>query len=198
MRLLIIGAPGSGKGTQAARISEKLGVPAISTGDIFRENVKILTPLGQKAKTFMDIGDFVPDAITNEMVRDRLREKDAEQGFLLDGYPRTMAQVDYLDGILNADELGISAVLQLVVPDAELVSRLLARATESGRTDDTEQVIKHRLELYHQQTERVVSRYSERGILVKANGTGPISDVLERALQAITVASARAVARVAD
>lgn len=190
MRLLIIGAPGSGKGTQAARISEKLGVPAISTGDIFRENVKNLTPLGQKAKTFMDSGDFVPDAITNEMVQDRLREKDAEQGFLLDGYPRTMAQVDYLDGILNADELGISAVLQLVVPDAELVSRLLARATESGRTDDTEQVIKHRLELYHQQTERVVSRYSERGILVKANGTGPISDVLERALQAITVASA--------
>ena len=158
MKLLIIGAPGSGKGTQAARISEKLGVPAISTGDIFRENVKNLTPLGQKAKTFMDSGDFVPDAITNEMVRDRLREKDAEQGFLLDGYPRTMAQVDYLDGILNADELGISAVLQLVVPDAELVSRLLARATESGRTDDTEQVIKHRLELYHQQTERVVSR----------------------------------------
>ncbi len=190
MRLLIIGAPGSGKGTQAARISEKLGVPAISTGDIFRENVKNLTPLGQKAKTFMDSGDFVPDAITNEMVQDRLREKDAEQGFLLDGYPRTMAQVDYLDGILNADELGISAVLQLVVPDAELVSRLLTRATESGRTDDTEQVIKHRLELYHQQTERVVSRYSERGILVKANGTGPISDVLERALQAITVASA--------
>ncbi|YCH09120.1 adenylate kinase [Arthrobacter sp. alpha11c] len=190
MRLLIIGAPGSGKGTQAARISEKLGVPAISTGDIFRENVKNLTPLGQKAKTFMDSGDFVPDAITNEMVRDRLREKDAEQGFLLDGYPRTMAQVDYLDGILNADELGISAVLQLVVPDAELVSRLLARATESGRTDDTEQVIKHRLELYHQQTERVVSRYSERGILVKANGTGSISGVLERALQAITVASA--------
>ena len=190
MRLLIIGAPGSGKGTQAARISEKLGVPAISTGDIFRENVKNLTPLGQKAKTFMDSGDFVPDAITNEMVRDRLREKDAEQGFLLDGYPRTMAQVDYLDGILNADELGISAVLQLVVPDAELVSRLLARATESGRTDDTEQVIKHRLELYHQQTERVVSRYSERGILVKANGTGPISDVLESALQAITIASA--------
>ena len=190
MRLLIIGAPGSGKGTQAARISEKLGVPAISTGDIFRENVKNLTPLGQKAKTFMDSGDFVPDAITNEMVRDRLREKDAEQGFLLDGYPRTMAQVDYLDGILNADELGISAVLQLVVPDAELVSRLLARATESGRTDDTEQVIKHRLELYHQQTERVVSRYSERGILVKTNGTGPITDVLERALQAITVASA--------
>ncbi|MET4620673.1 adenylate kinase [Arthrobacter sp. 2762] len=198
MRLLIIGAPGSGKGTQAARISEKLGVPAISTGDIFRENVKNLTPLGQKAKTFMDCGDFVPDAITNEMVRDRLREKDAEQGFLLDGYPRTMAQVDYLDGILNADDLGISAVLQLVVPDAELVSRLLARATESGRTDDTEQVIKHRLELYHEQTERVVSRYSERGILVKANGTGPISDVLECALQAITVASARAVARVAD
>jgi len=198
MRLLIIGAPGSGKGTQAARISEKLGVPAISTGDIFRENVKNLTPLGQKAKTFMDSGDFVPDAITNEMVRDRLREKDAEQGFLLDGYPRTMAQVDYLDGILNADELGISAVLQLVVPDAELVSRLLARATESGRTDDTEQVIKHRLELYHQQTERVVSRYSERGILVKTNGTGPITDVLERALQAITIASTRAVARVAD
>jgi len=198
MRLLIIGAPGSGKGTQAARISEKLGVPAISTGDIFRENVKNLTPLGQKAKTFMDSGGFVPDAITNEMVRDRLREKDAEQGFLLDGYPRTMAQVDYLDGILNADELGISAVLQLVVPDAELVSRLLARATESGRTDDTEQVIKHRLELYHQQTERVVSRYSERGILVKTNGTGPITDVLERALQAITIASTRAVARVAD
>ncbi|MDI2036280.1 adenylate kinase [Paenarthrobacter nitroguajacolicus] len=189
MRLLIIGAPGSGKGTQAALISEKLGVPAISTGDIFRENVRNLTQLGQEAKNFMDSGDFVPDAITNEMVRDRLHERDAEQGFLLDGYPRTVAQADYLDGILSAEKPGISAVLQLVVPDGELVSRLLARAVESGRTDDTEQVIKHRLELYHRQTEPVVSRYSERGILARANGTGSISDVLERALHAITAAS---------
>lgn len=196
MRLLIIGAPGSGKGTQAALISEKLGVPAISTGDIFRENVRNLTPLGQKAKSFMDSGDFVPDAVTNQMVRDRLRDEDAEQGFLLDGYPRTVAQADYLDGILKADNLEISAVLQLVVPDDELVSRLLARAAESGRTDDTEQVIKHRLELYHEQTERVVLRYSEAGILVKADGTGSISGVLERSLHAITAASSGTPAKV--
>lgn len=196
MKLLIIGAPGSGKGTQAALISKELGVPAISTGDIFRENVKNLTPLGQKAKNYMDSGDFVPDAITNEMVRDRLGEADAEQGFLLDGYPRTLAQADYLDGILKAEKSGISAVLQLVVPDDELVSRLVARAAESGRTDDTEQVIEHRLELYHQQTERVVSHYSERGILVKANGTGSVDGVLDRVLHAITAASSGTPSRV--
>lgn len=137
----------------------------------------------------MDSGDFVPDAITNEMVRDRLREEDAEQGFLLDGYPRTTAQVDYLDSILNVAGMDISAVLQLVVPDNELVSRLLARAAESGRTDDTEHVINHRLELYHQETQLVVSRYSARGSLVEVGGIGSVGDVTERALHAIKAAS---------
>lgn len=189
MRLLIIGPPGSGKGTQAALISEQLELPAISTGDIFRENVRNLTRLGQMAKTFMDSGDFVPDAITNEMVRDRLRQEDTEPGFLLDGYPRTTAQVDYLDSILETEGLEISAVLQLVVPDHELVSRLLARATESGRTDDNEMVINHRLGLYHEQTELVVSRYSERDILIEVDGLGPVGDITRRAFHAVEAAS---------
>ena len=133
----------------------------------------------------MDSGDFVPDAVTNEMVWDRLREEDAESGFLLDGYPRTTDQMDYLDSILNAAGTELSAVLQLVAPDNELTSRLLARAAESGRTDDTENVIKTRLKLYHQETQLVVSRYSARGSLIEVAGIGSVDDVTERALNAI-------------
>ena len=127
-RMLIIGPPGSGKGTQAERISERLGVVAISTGDIFRANVKGETPLGIEAKKYMDAGDFVPDSVTNKMVRDRLSEDDVEHGFLLDGYPRTTAQVDYLDEILADGDQKLDVVLQLTADDEELVKRLLGRA----------------------------------------------------------------------
>ncbi|MET1156213.1 adenylate kinase [Arthrobacter sp.] len=183
--MLIIGPPGSGKGTQAERISERLGVVAISTGDIFRAHVKGGTPLGVEATRYMDAGDFVPDSVTNEMVRNRLSQDDAGNGFVLDGYPRTVAQVDYLDGILAAGEQELGVVLQLTADDAELVSRLLGRARETGRSDDNESVIRHRLDLYHQQTEAVVARYAGRGILAQVDGIGGIDDVTDRVLTCI-------------
>ncbi|PTT59134.1 adenylate kinase [Arthrobacter sp. HMWF013] len=185
-RMLIIGPPGSGKGTQAERISERLGVVAISTGDIFRANVKGGTPLGLEARKYMDNGDFVPDSVTNEMVRNRLSQDDAKSGFLLDGYPRTIAQVDYLDGILSAADQELGVVLQLTADDEELVSRLLGRAKETGRSDDNESVIRHRLELYHQQTEAVVARYARRGILTQVDGIGGIDEVTDRVLGSIS------------
>jgi adenylate kinase len=184
-RMLIIGPPGSGKGTQAARISERLGVVAISTGDIFRANVKAETPLGIEAKKYINAGDFVPDSVTNNMVRDRLQEADAAEGFLLDGYPRTTAQVDELDSILSGNEQQLDVVLQLTADDEELVRRLLARAELDGRTDDNETVIRHRLDLYHEQTETVVARYAERGILTKVDGIGAIDEVTDRVMDAI-------------
>ncbi|WP_426225994.1 adenylate kinase [Pseudarthrobacter sp. DSP2-3-2b1] len=184
--MLIIGPPGSGKGTQAERISERLGVVAISTGDIFRANVKGGTPLGLEARKYMDNGDFVPDSVTNEMVRNRLSQDDARSGFLLDGYPRTIAQVDYLDGILGAADQELGVVLQLTADDEELVSRLLGRAKETGRSDDNESVIRHRLDLYHQQTEAVVARYARRGILTQVDGIGGIDQVTDRVLGSIS------------
>ena len=184
-RMLIMGPPGSGKGTQAERISARLGVVAISTGDIFRANVKGGTPLGVEARKYMDNGDFVPDSVTNEMVRNRLSQDDAKEGFLLDGYPRTVAQVDYLDGILAAGEQKLDVVLQLTADDEELVSRLLGRARETGRSDDNEIVIRHRLDLYHQQTEAVVARYAGRGILTEVDGMGGIEDVTDTVLGSI-------------
>jgi adenylate kinase len=187
--MLIIGPPGSGKGTQAARISERLGVVAISTGDIFRDNVKRETPLGVEAKTYMDAGDFVPDSVTNSMVRDRLAADDVQEGFLLDGYPRTAAQVAELDDILRENDLELDVVLQLTADDEELVKRLLGRASLDGRSDDKEQVIRHRLGLYHDQTEAVVSRYAERGIVTEVDGLGSIDEVTERVMAALTVPS---------
>ena len=184
-KMLIIGPPGSGKGTQASRISERLGIVAISTGDIFRANVKEETPLGLEAKKYIDNGDFVPDSVTNNMVRDRLSKDDVEPGFLLDGYPRTTAQVDELDSILSESEDQLDVVLQLTADDEELVKRLLGRAEQEGRADDNETVIRHRLDLYHEQTEAVVSRYQERGIVTKVDGLGAIDDVTNRIMEAL-------------
>ncbi|GAA4362085.1 adenylate kinase [Paeniglutamicibacter cryotolerans] len=182
-KLLIIGPPGSGKGTQAARISERLNVVAISTGDIFRANVKEQTELGLEAKKYIDAGNFVPDSVTNNMVRDRLAQADAAEGFLLDGYPRTSAQVDELDSILGDEAL--DAVLQLTADDEELIARLLKRAQIEGRADDTEDVIRHRLALYHEQTQVVVDRYLDRGIVRQVDGLGDIDDVTARVLNAL-------------
>jgi adenylate kinase len=183
--MLIIGPPGSGKGTQAERISERLGVVAISTGDIFRANVKGGTPLGLEAKQYIDNGDFVPDSVTNKMVRDRLLQEDATSGFLLDGYPRTTCQVDELDDILASGDRVLDVVLQLTADDEELVSRLLHRAKETGRSDDNEAVIRHRLDLYHGQTEAVVAKYAERGILAQVDGLGGIDDVTNRVIRSL-------------
>lgn len=184
-RLLIMGPPGSGKGTQAVHIAEKMAIPAISTGDIFRYNVKELTELGKEAKSYMDKGDFVPDDVTNRMVADRLSQSDVANGFLLDGYPRTAGQVEALEAILTERDETLTAVLVLEVPDEEIVERLLARAATEGRSDDTADVIKHRLDLYHQETADLIESYIERGIVGRVDGTGAIDDITERLLQTI-------------
>ncbi len=184
-RLLIMGPPGSGKGTQAVRIADKMAIPAISTGDIFRYNVKELTELGKEAKSYIDAGNFVPDEVTNRMVADRLHQSDATVGFLLDGYPRTAGQVDALNTILEEQGESLTAVLVLEVPDEEIIERLMARAETEGRSDDTEDVIKHRLELYHKETSDLIESYVEQGIVGRVDGTGAIDDITERLLQTI-------------
>jgi adenylate kinase len=185
-RMVIIGPPGSGKGTQAERLSGRLGVVAISTGDIFRANVKGRTPLGLEARKHMDAGDFVPDDVTNNMVRERLSESDVADGFMLDGYPRTVTQVNYLDLMLAARGQQLDVVLQLTAGNDELAARLLGRAKETGRSDDNEAVIRHRLALYHEQTEAVVDQYARRGILTPVHGTGTVNEVTGRVLDSLS------------
>lgn len=184
-RLLIIGPPGAGKGTQAVKISEELSIPAISTGDIFRANIKEETELGREAKQYMDAGNLVPDSVTNRMVRDRLAQEDANHGFLLDGYPRNTAQVEELDSILNDLGQKIDGVLLLTADNEELVQRLLGRAKDQGRSDDTEEVIRHRLEVYAQETEPIVGLYEARGIVTRVDGLGSIDEVSQRLLAAV-------------
>jgi adenylate kinase len=185
MRMLIMGPPGAGKGTQASVIAGRLGIPAISTGDIFRANVTQGTPLGVQAKQYMDAGEYVPDEVTNDMIRDRLREPDALDGFLLDGYPRTLAQVDFLDGVLAERGQALERVLELTVDTEEVVARLLRRALDQGRTDDTEDVVRRRLEVYTEQTAPLLAVYRDRGLLVQVDGLGPIDQVTDRALEAL-------------
>lgn len=183
--LILIGPPGAGKGTQAARLSERLGVPAISTGDIFRFNVKNETELGRQAKSYMDRGEYVPDSLVNALVADRLGQEDAAEGFLLDGYPRTTAQVEELDRILAGSGTGLDAVVELTVDRDEVVGRLLQRAQEQGRSDDTEDVIRHRLDVYTEQTAPLVDVYGGRGLLVRVDGLGEVDAITERVLDAL-------------
>jgi adenylate kinase len=180
MRLILMGPPGAGKGTQAKVIAERLSIPAVSTGDIFRANVSEGTPLGLQAKTFMDAGDYVPDEITNGMVRDRLAQPDATQGFLLDGYPRTVDQVDELDRMLAGSGAKLDAAVVLTVDDEELVQRLLKRAQTDGRTDDTEEVIRHRQDVYNEQTAPLLAVYAGRGLLIEVDGMGSVDEVSSR------------------
>jgi len=185
IRLLLIGAPGAGKGTQAVKLSAAYSIPAISTGDIFRHNVKNETELGKQAKAFMDRGEYVPDSLTNDLVRDRLSQADAKSGFLLDGYPRTAEQVVELDSILEAQGNKLDVVVQLTADTDEVVRRLLNRAIEQGRADDTEDVIRRRLEVYEEQTAPLTSVYAERGLLVTVDGLGEVDDVTGRILEAL-------------
>jgi adenylate kinase len=184
-RLLLIGPPGAGKGTQAERLSEAFDVPAISTGDIFRFNVKNDTPLGLQVKAFMDAGAYVPDSLTNEIVSDRLRKPDATEGFLLDGYPRTQEQVLELDRLLEADGAALDAVVLIVADTDEVVARLLKRAAEQGRADDTADVIRHRLAVYEEQTAPLIDIYSARGLVVTVDGLGAVDEVTGRILDAL-------------
>lgn len=186
MRMLIMGPPGCGKGTQAERLSGRLGITVVSTGEVFRDHVKNLTPLGQEVIVHLDAGDLVPDTLTNRVVRDRLDQDDVRGGFLLDGYPRNTAQLAELDVMLAANGQELDAAVQLTVDDAELVRRLLHRATMTGRSDDTEDVIRHRLELYHHETEPVASAYSARGILLSVVGTGSEDEIFGRVVAALS------------
>ena len=182
-RLLIVGPPGAGKGTQAERIAEQLGIPAISTGDIFRANVAGETELGVLAKSYMDKGEYVPDTVTNDMVASRLSEADAQQGFLLDGYPRTLAQVEALDGILTELGTALDRVLLLEVDSEEVIGRLVARGQEQGRSDDTEETIRRRIEVYAEQTAPLIDVFEQRGLLRRVDGSASIDEVTA-ALQA--------------
>ena len=184
-RLLLIGAPGAGKGTQAVKLAEAFGIPAISTGDIFRHNVKNQTELGKLAKSFMDKGEYVPDSVTNDLVRDRLTHDDAKPGFLLDGYPRTADQVVELDGMLSAAGTALDAVVLLTADTDEVVRRLLNRAIEQGRADDTEDVIRRRLEVYEEQTAPLIDTYSARDLVVTVDGLGAVEEVTGRILNAL-------------
>ena len=184
-RLLLIGAPGAGKGTQAVQLAETFGIPAISTGDIFRYNVKNETELGKLAKSFMDRGEYVPDSVTNDLVRSRLAETDAENGFLLDGYPRTAEQVVELDGMLEAAGASLDAVVLLTADTDEVVRRLLNRAIEQGRADDTEDVIRRRLEVYEEQTAPLINVYAGRNLVVTIDGLGEVAEVTGRITAAL-------------
>lgn len=212
MRLVLVGPPGAGKGTQAQFIAQACRVPKIATGDIFRANVTEGTPMGKTAKEFMDAGDLVPDEITIEMVKERLAERDARAGFLLDGFPRTVPQAEVLDWMLAAYGARLDAALELVVDTDEVVRRLSGRRTcrtcnhvwhldfdppvdpeacdHCGgelfqRDDDREQTIRHRLEVYRVQTEPLVDFYGERGILMGIDAIGPVDDVTTRAVEAL-------------
>ena len=185
MRMLIMGPPGCGKGTQAERLSRRLGITGVSTGEVFRDHVRNLTPLGREVAAHLDKGDLVPDTLTNRVVRDRLNQDDVRAGFLLDGYPRNTAQLAELDTILAANGQVLDVAVQLRVDEAELVDRMLHRATMTGRSDDTEDVIRHRLELYHHETEPVAAAYSERGILLSVDGMGSEDEIFGRLLAAL-------------
>jgi len=183
--MLIVGPPGAGKGTQASRITSLYGIPDISTGDIFRANIKNETELGKQVKAIVDAGDYVPDSLTNQLVADRLREEDAANGFLLDGYPRTLAQVDYLDRLLAADGEKLAAVIQLTADQDEIVQRLTKRAGEQGRADDSEEAIRHRQQVYLRETSPLIDVYRERGLLVPVDGLGGMDEVAERIAAAL-------------
>lgn len=185
MRLVLLGPPGAGKGTQAKRLAERLGIPAISTGDIFRANVSQGTELGVLAKQYMDAGEYVPDTVTNDMVRARLSEPDATAGFLLDGYPRTTDQVEMLDRILAETGVTLDAVVELTADPEEVIGRLLKRAEIEGRADDTEDVIRRRLEVYAEQTAPLTAVYSAHGLVRQVDGMGAVDEVTDRLAAAL-------------
>ena len=184
-RLLLVGPPGAGKGTQAAILAETYGIPAISTGDIFRSNVVNGTPLGLQVKAIMEAGEYVPDDLTNEIVAARLAETDARAGFLLDGYPRTLDQVNELDRILSIDHAGVDAVVLLEAETDEVVARLLKRAIEQGRIDDTEEVMRHRMDVYAEQTSPIIAVYDMRDLVVRVNALGAVDEVTSRIVDAL-------------
>ena len=185
MRLLIMGPPGAGKGTQAKLIAEHYGIPPISTGDIFRAMKNADTPLARQVRAIMESGGYVSDEITNEIVKDRLAQSDCQAGFLLDGYPRTLQQVRTLDDYLGETERPLDAVISLVADTEEVVARLLRRAETEGRSDDNDETIRVRLQVYAEQTEPLLDVYRSRDLLVEVNGLGEIDEVSDRVFAAL-------------
>lgn len=179
MRLVLVGPPGAGKGTQAVRLAQRLDVPHISTGDLFRANLEARTPLGEKAKRYMDAGDLVPDEVTVEMVRERLAEDDAAKGFILDGFPRNVPQAHKLTEMLDDAGSQLDAVVALDVPEDVLVARLLGR----GRADDTEDVIRRRQQVYRSETAPLLEHYAEQ--LVPVNAVGEVEEITDRIVDAL-------------
>jgi|UniRef100_UPI004048F562 adenylate kinase len=207
MRLVLVGPPGAGKGTQAVFLAEHYSIPHISTGDIFRANLKAGTPLGQEAKSFMDRGELVPDSVTNAMVKDRLTHDDVANGFLLDGFPRNVVQAEVLRAILAEQKRPLDAVLELNIADSEIIERLSSRLTCRGcgapapataqacaacggelyqREDDKAEVIARRLEVYNEQTAPIISFYRSEGLLITISATGAVSEITERATTALS------------
>jgi adenylate kinase len=184
-RLLIVGPPGAGKGTQAARLTERYGIPAIATGDILRENIRNQTPLGVEVKAIVDAGDYVPDTLTNALVTSRLEQDDAREGFLLDGYPRTVDQIAYLDELLAGKGQALDAVILLLADKEEVVARLRKRAIEQGRADDTEEAIRHRQDVFARETAPLIPVFRDRGLLVEVDGLGEIDEVADRIAAAL-------------
>jgi adenylate kinase len=185
MQFLIMGPPGAGKGTQAALVGQHYGIPAISTGDMFRALQSAETPLAQQVRDIMNSGGYVSDEITNAIVADRLAQPDCDRGFLLDGYPRTPQQVETLDGILAEKERRLDAVISLLADEDEVVARLLKRAQIAGRSDDNEETIRVRQQVYAEQTAPLLEVYRTRDILVEVDGLGPIDEVSERLFAAL-------------
>ncbi|MEV4869410.1 adenylate kinase [Streptomyces syringium] len=213
MRIVLVGPPGAGKGTQAAYLAKNLAIPHISTGDLFRANISQGTPLGQKAQEYMRAGQLVPDEVTIGMAKDRMQQPDAADGFLLDGFPRNLAQAEALDGILKTDELKLDAVLDLEVPEDEVVKRIAGRRmcrkdsshifhaiynppkTEGvcdtcggelyQREDDSEETVRKRLEVYHSETEPIIDYYKAQGLVVTISALGKVVEVTQRAMAAL-------------
>lgn len=190
MRIVILGAPGSGKGTQAALLEKNLGVPHISTGVLFREAVAKQTPLGQQVRSILDRGELVPDDLTLDLLEQRMTKPDAERGFILDGYPRNLAQAESLDELMERLGRPVQEAILIEVDAEEVIERIARRAAEEGRSDDTAEVVRKRMRIYEEQTAPVAGYYAERGLLTRVLGTGSIEEVLERILSVLELSAA--------
>lgn len=185
VRLLIVGPQGSGKGTQGIRIADAFGIPAISTGDVFRQNIRDSSELGREVQAIIEAGHLVSDGLTSAVVRDRLAQDDAVGGYLLDGYPRNLAQVADLDGFLGERGEALDAVIELRVPHDETMARLGRRAHEQGRTDDTDEVIANRLAIYERETAPILGTYADRGLVDAIDGVGTLDEITDRIITAL-------------